>query len=310
MMELKNEIIEKAFAIGFSKIGFTKVERLEKEYTQLQDWLSRGFNGTMGWMEKNLEKRIDPTKILPGAKSIISVAINYYSDIHHSTDRHVGKISRYAWGNDYHDVLENSLQRLLDYIKQREPLTDGKIYVDTGPVMEKVWAAHAGIGWQGKHTITITKEYGSWIFLGEIICNLEFDYDSPSTDMCGDCRLCIDACPTQAIVEPYVLDATRCISYLTIEHRGEVKNDIGERIDNWIFGCDICQDICPWNRKYSRQSGISGFNPRDYNISPNLRSLLEITQDQFNRKFENSPIKRRKLAGLKQSVITVLKNSQ
>src|SRR5712692_1902173 len=221
-MTLTQEIKSKALELGFCNVGIARAERLEKEGGLLIEWLARGYHGTMEWMVRNLDKRVDPQHVLPGAKSVIAVAMNYYTDVQHSDDEKSGKVSRYAWGDDYHDVLKERLEKLLDFIKSKDGDVEGKVYVDTGPVLDKVWAQRAGIGWEGKHTNLITREYGSWVFLGEIIINRELDYDPPATDHCGSCTLCIEACPTDAIVEPYVLDSNLCISYLTIEHRGEI----------------------------------------------------------------------------------------
>ena len=253
--QLTETIKQRAYDLGFCKVGIARADRLSQESGRLNDWLRRGYHGTMRWMESKLEKRADPRNILPGAKSVLSVALNYYTDARHADDASIGKVSRYAWGDDYHDVLTQLLDKLLEQIRTIEPSAVGIAYVDTGPVMDKVWAQRAGIGWEGKHTNVITQEYGSWVFLGEIILNLELAYDEPATDHCGSCTLCIEACPTQAIVEPYVLDSNRCISYLTIEHRGEIPPEFSAQFEGWIYGCDICQDVCPWNRRPRRGAG-------------------------------------------------------
>ena len=298
MKNFSEEIKRKAQELGFSKIGIARAERLEEESERLTEWLARGYHGTMEWMSQNAEKRSDPGNILPGARSMIVVALNYYANVRHSDDERTGKISRYAWGDDYHEVLTSKLHQLLEFIKIKEPLAEGKVYVDTGPVLEKVWAQRAGIGWEGKHTNVITKEYGSWVFLGEIILNLELEYDSPATDHCGSCTLCIEACPTQAITEPYVLDSTLCISYLTIEHRGAIAEELGEKFDRWVYGCDICQDVCPWNQKFARPTLIKEFYPREYNIAPDIQTLSEISQEEFSEKYRKSPMKRTKQNGI------------
>jgi epoxyqueuosine reductase len=261
-------------------------------------------------MEPNFEKRADPRNILPDARSVIAVALNYFTPAQHNSDQSVGKISRYAWGDDYHDVLTARLETLLGYIHSIEPASEGKLYVDTGPVMDKAWAQRAGVGWKGKHTNVITQEYGSWVFLGEIILNLELEYDEPATDHCGTCTLCIEACPTQAIVEPYVVDSNRCISYLTIEHRGEIPADLGEKFEGWIYGCDICQDVCPWNQKFSTVAPVKEFQPREQNLNPEPKAILEMNQEQFSERYRKSPIKRTKLAGLKRNARIVLSSTQ
>ncbi len=296
----------KARELGITKIGFAPIESLAEEASHLHEWLNRGYHGTMDWMARNTDKRLDPTIIVPGARSVIAVAMNYYTDLNHSTDDGIGKISRYAWGDDYHDILGERLNKLLAWMKTEFPGSEGKWYVDTGPVMDKVWAQRAGIGWIGKHTNVITDDIGSWVFLGEIITTLELDYDRPATDHCGTCTLCIEACPTQAIVQPYVVDSNRCLSYLTIEHRGEITGEVTEKFDGWIYGCDICQDVCPWNEKFSVATSETGFQPREWNKAPALDTWEEMTQEEFSKKFKGSPIKRTKREGLTRNVRIVL----
>jgi epoxyqueuosine reductase len=270
---------------------------LRAEGDRLGEWLDRGYHATMGWMKDNWEKRIDVDKVLPGAKSVVSTALNYFVDVRHSEEVSVGKISRYAWGDDYHIVMTARLEELLAHVQVLEPGIKGKVYVDTGPVMDKVWAAKAGLGWQGKHTNLITKEFGSWVFLGEILLDCELEYAVPVADACGTCTACIDACPTGAIVEPYVLDSAKCISYLTIEHRGEISKDLGRRLEGWIYGCDICQDVCPWNR-FEKPTETKEFAPRDGNLSPDLNQITGLTKKEFNERYRRSPIKRTKREGL------------
>lgn len=306
MQSLKNIIKEKAFELGFCKVGIAPITRLDAESLQLQEWLSRGYHASMSWMERGFEKRIDPTLILPEAKSMLCVAMNYYTPVQHSSNIESGKISRYAWGDDYHEIIQKRLETLLEFIKQQKPETVGKVYVDTGPVMDKVWAQRAGIGWEGKHTNVISQEYGSWLFLGEIILNIEFEYDFPTTDHCGDCTLCIEACPTDAIVEPYVVDANKCISYLTIEHRSEIAKELGEKFDKWIYGCDICQDVCPWNHKFGQETEMQEFSPREFNQAPLLEELASITQEEFSKRFHRSPVKRTKVQGLRRNAQVIL----
>ena len=306
---LTETIKGKARGLGFAKVGIARADALTEEGRRLQEWLSRSFHGTMSWMERNVEKRTDPRNIVPGAKSVISVAMNYYSDVQHSDDQRVGKISRYAWGDDYHIVLTSRIQSLLDFIKSLQPQVHAKLYVDTGPVMDKAWAVRAGIGWLGKHTNVITKEFGSWVFLGEIILDLELEYDQPIEDFCGTCRACIDACPTGAIVDEYVLDSNTCISYLTIEHRGEIPNELKPDFENWVYGCDICQDVCPWNR-FQQQTEEPAFLPREENIAPRLADLERISNEEFSRRFRKSPIKRTKREGLVRNARAVLESQQ
>ncbi|MBI1806488.1 MAG: tRNA epoxyqueuosine(34) reductase QueG [Ignavibacteria bacterium] len=308
MHSLTERIKQQALQLGFDKVGVAPAVFLDEESTHLEQWLFRGYHGTMEWMARNFEKRVDPRVILSGAKSVIAVAMNYYADVRHSDDAATGKISRYAWGDDYHEIVTDRLDKLLEIIKAMEPTAEGKVYVDTGPVMDKAWAQRAGIGWEGKHTNVITQEYGSWVFLGEIILNLELEYDSPATDHCGTCTLCIEACPTEAITEPYVLDSNLCISYLTIEHRGEIAEKVGEKFDRWIYGCDICQDVCPWNHKFSTPTQVQEFQPRESNVAPNLLEITKMSQEDFSEAFRKSPIKRTKHAGLQRNVQAVISN--
>jgi len=294
---LTPRIKQKAFELGFSKVGIAKAEDLQPEASRLAEWLHRGFHATMAWMENNRDKRVDVKKVLPGAKSVVSLALNYFVDVRHSQERSLGKISRYAWGDDYHIILTERLEQLLAHILVLQPGVKGKVYVDTGPVMDKVWAARAGLGWQGKHTNLITKEFGSWVFLGEILLDSELEYDEPVADACGTCTACIDACPTEAIVEPYVLDSARCISYLTIEHRGEIPAELGRKFEGWIYGCDICQDVCPWNR-FQKPTEAKEFAPRAWNVAPNLKEIAGLTKEEFNMRYKRSPVKRTKREGL------------
>ena len=309
MRSLTNEIKRKAASLGFTKVGIARADSLEEEGGHLREWLARGYHATMEWMNRSVEKRIDPKLVLPGATSVVSVGMNYYTGQSHSDGEDVGKISRYAWGDDYHFVLEERLEKLLQFITSREPRARGKLFVDTGPVMDKVWAQRAGIGWIGKHTNVITQDSGSWLFLGELLLNLELEYDAPATDHCGSCTLCVEACPTRAITEPYVLDSGRCISYLTIEHRGEVAEELGEHFERWIYGCDICQDVCPWNEKFSQPTAEKEFHPREYTLAPNLTEWSSMTQKEFSSKFSKSPVKRTKHAGLMRNVKLALRRS-
>ena len=296
----------KALELGISKVGFASAGPLDDEAAHLREWLDRGYHGTMDWMARNLEKRVDPSNVLPGARSVICVALNYYTPTQHSNATGAGKISRYAWGDDYHDVLTNKLKQLWSWMQSEFPGVEGRYYVDTGPVMDKVWASRAGIGWIGKHTNVITDDIGSWVFLGEMITTLELEYDEPATDHCGTCSLCIEACPTQAIVEPYVVDSNRCLSYLTIEHRGEIAPDLAKKFDGWIYGCDVCQDVCPWNEKFSIETHEGAFQPRQFNRNPDLDSWKEMTQKEFSSQFKGSPVKRTKRDGLTRNVRIVL----
>jgi len=309
MKTLTAEIKQRATELGFSKVGIARAEHLSEEGERLNEWLARGFQATMEWVSRNAEKRVDPRKVLPDARSVIVVALNYYTDFRHSTEEGTGRVSRYAWGDDYHDILGEKLAELLEFIKLKLPQVHGKVYVDTGPVMEKAWAQRAGIGWIGKHTNLITQDYGSWVFLGELIINVEFEYDDPATDHCGSCTLCVEACPTEAIVEPYVLDSNRCISYLTIEHRGEIAEELGERFDRWVYGCDICQDVCPWNQRFSHPTIVEEFRPRAQTLAPSLAEWSEMSPKEFSENFSRSSMKRTKRSGLTRNAKLLLSST-
>ena len=298
-------IKEKALSLGFARVGVARAEHLSGESLHLTEWLRMGYQGTMDWMARDPEKRGDPRLVLENASSVIAVAMNYYTDVRHPEEQGTGKISRYAWGDDYHRIVTKKLAELEDFIRQIAPKSVTRRYVDTGPVMDKAWAARAGLGWQGKHTNLITKDYGSWVFLGEILTDLVLQYDEPMADFCGTCTACLEACPTEAIVEPYVLDSTKCISYLTIEHKGEIAEDIKPHLEQWVYGCDICQDVCPWN-SVQQQTKEQAFAPRESTIAPRLSGLVELTQEEFSATFRNSPVKRTKRSGLARNARAVL----
>jgi epoxyqueuosine reductase len=305
-MTVSERVKAKASALGFSHVGIARAEPLGEEAGKLNDWLSRGHQATMAWMARNGEKRADVRLVLPGARSVIAVALNYYTGHTHSSDPSRGKISRYAWGDDYHDIVLERLEALRAWLETEFPGERGLAYVDTGPIMEKVWAQRAGIGWMGKHTNLITQEIGSWVFLGELITTLELTPDEPSTDHCGTCTLCLEACPTKAIVEPYVVDSGRCISYLTIEHRGEFTEGESGMLDGWIYGCDICQDVCPWNQRFAAETDEERFQPREGNVAPVLREWESMSAEAFSEKFSGSAMRRAKWSGLLRNIRAVL----
>ncbi len=307
MATLSQTIKSKAREIGFQKIGFARAEALTREGARLFAWLDRGYQGEMAWLEREPEKRTDPRLIFPDARSVISVGINYYTPSQHDDDPTKGKISRYAWGDDYHEVVKERLYRLLDWIVAEIPNASGKVCVDTAPVMEKAWAERSGVGWIGKHSNVITTDIGSWIFLGEILLNLELDYDEPATDHCGSCTACIEVCPTAAIVAPYVVDSNRCISYATIELRSdELPEEISSNLNGWLYGCDICQDVCPWNR-FEQPSGEPRFAPRHGETSLDLDVVESLTPELYAERFRKSAMKRTKLSGLKRNAATLRK---
>jgi epoxyqueuosine reductase len=306
-----HDIKQQAYALGFTKAGIVPVSALAQEGEQLREWLGRGFHGQMAYMARDPGQRTDPRMLLPSAKSVVCVALNYFRPENHVDSPGIGKISRYAWGDDYHDVLRDKLKALLAWIGERVPGVEGKICVDTSPMMDKAWAVRAGLGWIGKHTNLITKDFGSWVFLGELLLSVELDYDSYiEADHCGKCRACIDACPTQAIIAPYQLDATRCISYGTIELRERVLPEpIESNLDNWVFGCDICQDVCPWS-SFSKTAEEHRFEPRPGIVAPELRELAVMTEEEFATRFRKSSIKRAKLSGLQRNAQAALSATQ
>lgn len=286
--------------IGFDLVGFTEFTLLENEVEKLQKWLENNYHAGMSYMEKNIEKRKDIRLILQDAKSVISVGLNYFVDNKFGMKNRYGKVSRYAWGEDYHFVLWRMLDELIERIKEVIPEFNGKAYVDTGPVMDKVWAVKSGLGWMGKNSNVINKEKGSYFFIGNIISNLELKNSQTIGNFCGTCNACIEACPTSAIVEDYVVDANKCISYLTIENKEEIPDEFKNKFNNWIFGCDICQEVCPWNIKFSSTTSTIYFKE---NIKRELSfdHIENMTADEFNSFFAESPIKRAKLSGLKRN---------
>ena len=299
---LSRRIRERALSLGFDKVGVVRAEPLVRERERLEEWLGRGFQGEMRWMERDPGKRADPRALLADARSVIVVALNYYTPHRHAEDAATGKLSRYSWGDDYHDVVGGKLKELLAWIKGEWPEAEGKVCVDIQPLMDKAWAARAGLGWIGKHTNLITHEYGSWVFLGELLLNLEMEYDAgPAEDHCGTCTLCIDACPTGAITEPYVVDSTKCISYATIELRDErIPEDVARSLEGWLYGCDICQDVCPWNR-FEQPTAEPRFEPREGLVNARLTDILELTPETYAERFRKSAIKRAKLSGLQRN---------
>lgn len=314
-MSLSESITQEARALGFDAVGIARVDApapppQDRLFTTLTRWLTRGFHGAMAWMERTPEKRADPRLVLPGCRSIVSVGINYLTD--HRPDERPGhgRIARYAWGRDYHKILSDRLKQLEQRLHTLAPEAKTLIYVDTGPVMEKAWAEQAGLGWIGKHSNLVSAEHGSWLLLGEILTTLDLEPDEPATDLCGSCTLCIQACPTTAIVEPYVVDATRCISYLTIELRGDqsaIPDELQSRMGNKIFGCDDCLDVCPFNLR-AEPSQEPAFQPRAVTLAPRLDDLAKLDEPAFAALFQGSPIKRAKHSGLLRNVSIALKN--
>lgn len=300
MDALTSRVKSRARSLGFTSVGIARAEPLDEEGDRLRRWLERGYQASMGWMARSEERRRDPSLVLPGARSVIAVALNYYTPVPH--EEGAGRVSRYAWGDDYHDVLGAKLGELRDWLLTQSPEAGAKAYVDTGPVMDKAWAVRAGIGWLGKHTNVITREMGSWVFLGEILTTLELEPDGAGQDRCGTCTLCIEACPTGAIVEPYVVDSNLCLSYLTIEHRGPVEGDVRGKFEGWIYGCDTCQDVCPWNVKFGTPTDNPAFQPREGFASPPLEEWRRMDRAEFSARFRRSPVKRAKHEGLMRNI--------
>ena len=303
-MDLKsaysNKIKLAAQKLGFLSCGISKADFLEDEAPRLEQWLSQGHNGSMNYMERNFDKRLDPRILVPGAKSIVSLLLNYHTD-QKQIDPEAPKISSYAYGVDYHSVIKNKLKKMMKIIHREIGEVNGRVFVDSAPVMDKAWAAKSGLGWVGKNTNLISKKVGSFFFIAELILDLELEYDLPVADHCGSCTACIDACPTEALIKPYQIDGSKCISYLTIELKESIPSEFQGKMDNWAFGCDVCQTICPWNR-FSKQHNEPLFNPKPELLSMTKKDWEEITQETFNKVFKNSAVKRTKYSGLTRNI--------
>lgn len=297
-MDYSQLIKTEAKKLGFLSCGISKAEFLEDEAPRLERWLKDGKHGKMAYMENHFDKRLDPRLLVPDAKSIISLLLNYYSPL----DQLDGapKISKYAYGKDYHHVIKDKLKQLFQIINNKIGEVSGRVFVDSAPVMEKSWAVRSGLGWQGKNTNLISKKAGSFFFIAELIVDLELEYDTPVTDHCGTCTACIDACPTEALT-PYNIDASKCISYLTIELKDQIPTAFKNKMDDWAFGCDVCQDVCPWNR-FSKQHNEPLFSPNSEVINYTQKNWEEITQETFNIIFKNSAIKRTGFKGFKRNI--------
>jgi epoxyqueuosine reductase len=280
--------------------GISKATFLEEEAPRLEGCLEKNMHGEMSYMENHFDKRLDPTKLVEDSKSVVSLLLNYYpSEI--QKDSEAPKISKYAYGTDYHFVIKDKLKHLLNFIQDEIGEVSGRAFVDSAPVLDKAWAAKSGLGWIGKHSNLLTQKVGSFYFIAELIIDLELDYDSPVTDHCGSCTACIDACPTQAIVDPYVVDGSKCISYFTIELKNEIPIHAQGQFDDWMFGCDICQDVCPWNR-FSKPHNEPLFNPHPELLSMTKKEWEEITQEVFSEIFRKSAVKRTKYTGLMRNI--------
>ena len=286
--------------LGFSYCGISKAEFLKDEAPQLEEWLKRGYQGKMSYLENYFDKRLDPALLVPGAKSVISLLYNYYPEKDLGAESEL-KIAKYAYGEDYHFVVKDKLKILFERLQSAVGDIQGRVFVDSAPVMERTWAKKSGLGWIGKNSLLLNKASGSFFFLAEIILDLEVEYDGPVKDYCGTCTACMDACPTDAIAEPYVVDGSKYISYFTIELKEEIPSAVKGKFENWIFGCDICQDVCPWNR-FSTPHHEKLFTPNKQLQSMTQNDWKEITPEVFQKVFKDSPVKRTKLEGLKRNI--------
>ena len=294
------QIKSEAQRLGFLSCGISKAGFLEDEAPRLENWLNNNMHGEMQYMENHFDKRLDPTKLVENSKSVISLLLNYFpSEI--QNDKTAPKLSKYAYGTDYHFVIKDKLKSLLHFIQEEIGEVQGRAFVDSAPVLDKAWAAKSGLGWIGKHSNLLTQQVGSFYFIAELIIDLELEYDLPVTDHCGSCTACIDACPTQAIEEPYVVNGSKCISYFTIELKEKIPSEFKGMFDNWMFGCDVCQDVCPWNR-FSKSHSEPLFNPHPDLLSMSTKEWEEITQEVFSALFKKSAVKRTKFSGLQRNI--------
>lgn len=294
-------IKEEAKRLGFSECGIAKAGFLEEEADSLEKWLKNGMHGEMGYMANHFDKRLDPTKLVEGAKSVVMLSYNYFPEKDLAKDGNF-KIAKYAYGEDYHYVIKRKLKDLVKFIKAEIGDVEGRVFVDSAPVMERAWAKKAGLGWVGKHSLLLNRKSGSFFFLAELIIDLDLEEDAPIKDYCGTCTRCIDACPTDAIPEKGIIDGSKCISYLTIELKEQIPEQFQGKMKDWIFGCDICQDVCPWNR-FSKPHNTTEFLPHEKMSEMSTNDWLEITEDVFKEIFKKSAVKRTKLDGLKRNII-------
>lgn len=289
----------KAYKYGFEEVGISKAEVLNEDVRFLKNWLNQGMHGQMSYMQNHLDLRADPTLLVPGAKSVVSLSYNYFPTQKQHTDTY--KIAKYAYGKDYHKTIRKKLQKLVDELKEEIGSFNARVFTDSAPILEHAWARKSGVGWIGKNSLLLTKGKGSFFFLAEIICDLELEYDSPVKDYCGNCTKCIDACPTNAIFEPYKVDGSKCISYATIEHKGEIPTFFKDKMESWIYGCDICQDVCPINAR-AKANNEEKFNAKEELLSKNKEEWDNLSLEEFNNLFEGSAVKRTKYEGLKRNI--------
>ena len=302
-MSFSEEIKKEALRLGFDACGISPADNSGEEKRYMK-WIEDNWHADMHYMARNIDKRVDPRLLVEGAKSIISVALNYYP--HKKQASHAPQFAYYAYGKDYHDVIRGKLKKLFEFISARQPELTGRYFSDSAPVLERFWAAQAGIGFVGKNSLLIIPGKGSFFFLGELIIDIELEYDSPIAENCGSCTRCLDGCPTSAIEEPYKVNANKCISYQTIENRGEISSYVAPRLKNYVFGCDICQKVCPWNRVSTPHNTIE-FMPNDSFMNLDLKKMLEMDEEEYSEVFRGSAVKRAKFAGLKRNVIAVSK---
>ena len=299
-MNYSQLIKQKAEKFGFQSCGISKAEFLEEEAPRLEAWLNKGYHGEMKYMENHFDKRLDPTLLVDGAKSVISLSYNYFPKVKIDEINNF-KISKYAYGEDYHEVIKDILKNMVAELQEEIGEFGFRVFVDSAPVLEKAWARKSGLGWVGKNANLITKKHGSFYFLAEIICDLELEYDLAVTDHCGSCRACIDACPTQAIVSDRIVDGSKCISYATIELKNEIPDYFNGKMDDWMFGCDVCQDVCPWNR-FSAPTLQEKFAPNFQKLNFRKNEWKELTQELFSEIFKKSAVKRTKFSGLMRNI--------
>ncbi len=293
------KIKSEAKRLGFLSCGISKAEFLEEQAPRLENWLNKNMHGEMAYMENHFDKRLNPTLLVPDSKSVISLLLNYFPSELQPSETY--KISKYAYGTDYHFIIKDKLKQLMDFISEEIGEVHGRAFVDSAPVLDKAWAAKSGLGWIGKHSNLLTKQLGSFYFIAELIVDLDLEYDTPVTDHCGSCTACIDACPTNAIVADRVVDGSKCISYYTIELKNEIPTSEKGKFEDWMFGCDICQDVCPWNR-FSKPNNEPLFNPHPELLSMTKKDWEEITEDVFQKLFKKSAVKRTKFLGLKRNI--------
>lgn len=292
-------IKSEAKRLGFLSCGISKAEFLEVEAPRLEKWLNNNMHGQMSYMQNHFDKRLDPTLLVDDSKSVISLLLNYYPEQKQSDQSY--KLSKYAYGKDYHEVIKSKLKELTHYIQTEIGAVSGRAFVDSAPVLDKAWAAKSGLGWIGKHSNLLTQKVGSFYFIAELIIDLDLEYDTIVSDHCGTCTACIDACPTQAITEPYVVDGSKCISYFTIELKDQLPNTMKGQFDDWMFGCDVCQDVCPWN-KFSKPHSEPLFNPHPELLDMTKKDWDEISEDVFQKVFQKSAVKRTKFSGLQRNI--------